>query len=176
MPSICWGYYLFWLTNPVKGERYNMSAVENVSVPTATGDRGYLAAIEADGHLVGDLWLWCGGRFSYCATEVKPCKEWKKVERKMSASKKHKNIPSSFLKHIVFVILLSAFRLLVVCIEKDKSLKEAAPVVIWPSSNIQRTCSTKRTWLNETFLLGHHAIWYSLHLTPYGCVEWKKGC
>lgn len=49
--------YLFWLTNPVKRERYNVCAIENVSVPAATGDRGYLAAIEADGHLVRDLWL-----------------------------------------------------------------------------------------------------------------------
>lgn len=54
---VCCGYYLFWLTNPVKRERYNMCAIENVSVPAATGDRGYLAAIEADGHLVRDLWL-----------------------------------------------------------------------------------------------------------------------
>lgn len=34
-----------------------MCAVEYVSVSTATGDRGDLAAVEADGHLVGDLWL-----------------------------------------------------------------------------------------------------------------------
>ena len=49
--------YLFGLPNPVKGECYHMGAIENVSVPTPTGDGGDLASVEADGHLVGDLWL-----------------------------------------------------------------------------------------------------------------------
>lgn len=51
------GNYLFRLANPVKGERYHMGAIENVSVPAPTGDGGDLASVEADGHLVGDLWL-----------------------------------------------------------------------------------------------------------------------
>lgn len=77
-------YYLFRLANPVKRECHHMCAVENVPVPTATGDWSYLAAVEADGHLMGDLWLWRCGGFSYCATEVKPCEDTRKKVKEES--------------------------------------------------------------------------------------------
>lgn len=70
--------YLFRFANPVKRERHHMGAVENISVSATTGDRGDFASVETDGHLVGDLWLWWCGGFSYRATEVKPCKDTKK--------------------------------------------------------------------------------------------------
>lgn len=54
-----------------------MRAVEYVSVPTATGDRGDLAPVEADGYLVGDLWLRRCGGFGHCAAEVKSCRDTK---------------------------------------------------------------------------------------------------
>ena len=57
MHFVCCGYYLFWLANAVKRECHHVGAVEDISVPTTAGDRGDLASVEADGHLVGDLWL-----------------------------------------------------------------------------------------------------------------------
>lgn len=49
------GCYLLRLANSVKGEGHHMRTVENVSVSTATCDRSDLAAVKADGHLVGYL-------------------------------------------------------------------------------------------------------------------------
>lgn len=49
--------YLFRLANPVKRQRHHMGTVENISVPTTTGDGGDLASVEADGHLVRDFRL-----------------------------------------------------------------------------------------------------------------------
>ncbi len=55
--NACCHYHLFRLANPVKRERHHMGAVENVFISAATGDRGDLASVEADGHLVSDLRL-----------------------------------------------------------------------------------------------------------------------
>ena len=59
-----------------------MRAVEDVSVPAATGDGGDLAAVEADSHLVGYLWLRRGGWLGYCAAEVKSYKDIRRSEGK----------------------------------------------------------------------------------------------
>lgn len=59
-----------------------MRTVENVPVPAATCDRSDLAAVKADGHLVGYFRFGGRGWFCYRAAQVEPC-EMKK-ERKRS--------------------------------------------------------------------------------------------
>lgn len=62
-----------------------MGAVEDVSVAAAAGDRGDLAAVEADGHLVGDLRLRLGGGLHDRATEVETWRDRERERRPVSA-------------------------------------------------------------------------------------------
>lgn len=55
-----------------------MGAVENVFVAAPAGDRGDLASVEADGHLVHDLRLRRRGRLRHRAAEVKSCGDTKR--------------------------------------------------------------------------------------------------
>lgn len=52
-----------------------MGAVENVLVAASAGDRGDLASVEADGHLVRDLRLRRRGRLRHRAAEVESCRD-----------------------------------------------------------------------------------------------------
>ena len=67
--------YLFGLAYAVQRQRHHVGAVEDVAVPAATCHRGDLTAVEADGHLVGDLGFRGRGRFRHGAAQVEPCGE-----------------------------------------------------------------------------------------------------
>lgn len=66
---------LIRLANPVEGECHNVSAIENVLVPTITCHGCYLAPVKADGHFVGHFWFSCSCCFCHSATQVESWKE-----------------------------------------------------------------------------------------------------
>lgn len=67
---------LLWLAHPVKRQRHDMGAVEDVLVTAGARHGGDLAAVEADADAADEFRGRGRGRVRHCATQVEA---WKKV-------------------------------------------------------------------------------------------------